>query len=85
MKGKPAWNKGLTKETSPILAEKADRAIGKRVGIPSPMKGIPSGKKGLTYEEIYGPEKGAKLKENRRKKKLEYWDDYRMRHPDGRS
>jgi hypothetical protein len=31
-------------------------------------KGLPSGKKGMSYEEIYGPEVAAKMREVRSKK-----------------
>ncbi len=40
---------------------------------PAPNKGVPSGKKGMTYAEIYGPEKAAQMLEKRKLKKLEYW------------
>jgi hypothetical protein len=64
-KGRIPWNKGKTG------VQKAWNK-GKKLG-PACNKGIPSGKKGMTYEEIYGPEKAAELKELRRNKKLEYW------------
>ena len=66
-KGRVPWNKGKKG-----LVESSRK--GKK-GNPSPFKGIPSGKKGLTYEEIYGPEKAAELKEKRRLKKMEYWNN----------
>jgi len=66
-KGRIPWNKGKTE-----LVESSRK--GKK-GTPSPFKGIPSGKKGLTYEEIHGPEKAAELREKRRLKKTEYWNN----------
>ena len=69
--GKEPWNKGKTKETDTRIKNTAEA----RLSVPSPRKGIPSGKKGLTYAEIYGPEKAAELKEKRRLKKVEYWQN----------
>ncbi len=69
MIGKEPWNKGKTKDTDPRLESNSNKAKGR---IPY-NKGIPSGKKGMTYEEIYGPEKAKKLKELRRIIKTEYW------------
>lgn len=63
MIGKTPWNKG----------RKCPEIGDARRGKPAHNKGIPSGKKGLTYEEIYGHEKAAELKEKRRLQKLEFW------------
>lgn len=52
MVGHTPWNKGKTKDTDPRIAAMAGIAKGR----PSSNKGIPSGKRGLTYEEIYGEE-----------------------------
>lgn len=44
------WNKGLTKETNPILLEISIKSKGRssiNKGIPSPLKGKPNGKKGI--------------------------------------
>lgn len=70
-KGRIPWNKGLTKEDPRVAAYSKPRKIKKST--PAWNKGIPSGLKGLTYEEIYGPEKAAKLKELRRLRNIEYW------------
>ena len=72
-KGRIPWNKGLTKETHSSLAELGESISRRSKGKTAHNKGIPSGKKGMTYEEIYGPEKAAELKEKRRLKKIEYW------------
>lgn len=64
-KGRVPWNKGMT---SQVESPKKGKP-----GTPSSRKGIPSGKKGLTYEQLYGPEKAAEMKEQRRLKKIEYW------------
>lgn len=71
MVGVEPWNKGKTKATDSRLAIMSDKLTG-RVAY---NKGVPSGKKGLTYEEIYGVEKAAELKEKRRLKKCEYWQN----------
>jgi hypothetical protein len=69
MVGKEPWSKGKTKDTDPRLALISEKAKGR---IPY-NKGQKGPHKGLTYEEIYGPEKAAEIKEKRRLKKLEYW------------
>jgi hypothetical protein len=74
MVGKNPWSKGKTKENDLRLANISASKKGK----PAPNKGIPSGKKGLTYEEIYGVEKAAEIKEKRRLKKLEYWQNKKL-------
>lgn len=56
------WCKGKTKETDSRLANISKSNKGKL----SPFKGKPSGKKGMTYEEIYGFEVSEKMKETRR-------------------
>jgi hypothetical protein len=71
----PMKGKVLTKEHKEKLSEANKGKVGFWTGKTAPNKGIPSGKKGLTYEEIYGPEKAAEIKEKRRQKKLEYWQD----------
>ena len=48
----PIWCTGLTKDTSPILAE-IGQAVSKKLG-------------GKTYEEIYGPEKAHQRREHQR-------------------
>lgn len=63
MIGKTPWNKG----------KKCPELGASKKGKPAHNKGIPSGKKGLSYEEIYGPEKAAKLKEQRKLKKIQFW------------
>jgi hypothetical protein len=114
-KGKQAWNKGLTKETSENVAKysvsnpnkgfKKGHTITKkgtklvkdksgnkfRVSInderitTGELEGIHKGRvahnkgkpgihKGKTYEEIYGPEKAAELRENRRLSNLRRWN-----------
>lgn len=65
MVGKEPWNKG----------KKCPELGLSKLGKPAHNKGIPSGKKGKTYEEIYGVEKAAELKEKRRLKKLEFWQN----------
>jgi|AntAceMinimDraft_11_1070367.scaffolds.fasta_scaffold02748_1 hypothetical protein len=69
MVGKTPWSKGKTKENDFRLAAISESKKGK----PAPNKGVPSGKKGMTYAEIYGPEKAAQMLEKRKLKKLEYW------------
>lgn len=73
MIGKEPWNKGLNKDNNSKLKEMAEA----KTGTPSPFKGVPSGKKGLTYEEIYGIEKAAELKEVRRLKMIARWENKR--------
>lgn len=55
MKGRKAWNKGLTKEDPRVR-----KIIESRIGISPPIKG-------KTYEEYYGKEKARQLKENHSK------------------
>lgn len=66
MKGKSAWNKGITKETDDrlrVLGEKVSKSCKGR----EPWnKGKSLGTKGKTYEEIYGPEMALKMKERRK-------------------
>lgn len=92
--GKPAWNKGLilTEEQRKNMGPGKGRVPwnkgktgvqvstrkGKK-GPTSPSKGKPSGKKGMTYEEIYGPEKAAEIKEKRRLKKIQYWEEQKRK------
>lgn len=59
MIGKEPWNKG----------KKCPELGLHHKGKPAHNKGIPSGKKGMTYEEIYGPEKAKELRELRKKKR----------------
>jgi hypothetical protein len=70
--GRPSPNKGkpspLRGRPSPLKGRKRGKT-----GKPSHNAGVPSGNKGKTYEEMYGPEKAAELKEQKRIKKLEYW------------
>jgi len=76
-KGRPSPMKGriLTEEHKERISEANKGKVGFWAGKTALNKGIPSGKKGLTYEEIYGPEKAAEIKEMRRLKKLEYWQN----------
>ena len=71
----PMKGKVLTQEHKEKISKANKGKVGFWAGKPAPNKGIPSGKKGLTYEEIYGPEKAAEIKEKRRLKKLEYWQN----------
>lgn len=67
MVGKTPWNKG--KECPEIGLSKK--------GKPALNKGKPSGKKGMTYAEIYGPEKAAEMLEKRRLQKIKFWEEKR--------
>lgn len=68
-RGKPSWNKGLTKETDARVAKysnnrtykptESTRAIWRKQ-----RKGRVSFKKGKTNEETFGEEKAAKIREN---------------------
>lgn len=71
----PMKDRVLTKEHKERISKANKGKIGFWAGKTAPNKGVPSGKKGLTYEEIYGPEKAAEIKEKRRLKKLEYWQN----------
>lgn len=63
MIGKEPWNKGKKCPELGIF----------NIGKPAYNKGIPSNKKGMTYEQIHGPIKAAELKEKRREDKVNYW------------
>lgn len=66
--GRIPWNKG--KKGSQVPWNK------NKTGLQSAWnKGKPTGKKGLTYEEIYGLEKALLLKEKRKQTKIKYWED----------
>lgn len=71
MIGNVPWNKGKTKETDEKIAMLSAQWKGRS----APNKGVPSKQKGRTYEEIYGKEKAEELKELRRLKKIEYWQN----------
>lgn len=68
-KGKPGWNKGLTKETDERIKLKAERQTGiplseeHRKSLCKP-KSVPNYRKNKTYEEVYGIEKAKALKES---------------------
>lgn len=70
MIGKIPWNKGLTKDTNSSIAAMAKKAENRKPH----NKGKASPVKGKTYEEIYGPEKAAKLIEIRRLASQHKWD-----------
>jgi len=55
------WNKGLTKNTDNRIAQAGKKLSDTVTGRTAHNKGIPSGKKGLTYEEIYGKELAENL------------------------
>lgn len=61
------WNKGLTKDTDVRVAQYSETLSNSVTGRTAHNKGIPSGKKGLTYEEIYGKETADSLLNLRRK------------------
>lgn len=69
MKGKPSPLKG--KKTGPMSEEQKAKMKGR----PAYNKGKPSPSRGKTYEELYGPEKAAELKELRRQRKIKYWSE----------
>ena len=64
-KGRVPWNKGVT-----LTDDQKKNIKGFKKGNIPANKGIPSGKKGMSYEEIYGPEVAAKMREVRSKKFL---------------
>ena len=64
--GKPAWNKGLTKETD----KRVENYSGERPGSRPDLKERQTGK---TWEEIWGTEKGSEMrKKESEKKKQKY-------------
>jgi hypothetical protein len=67
MIGKEPWNKG----------KKCPEMGKSKIGKPAHNKGKPSGKKGMSYEEIYGKEKAEEMKEQRRLRKIKYWEDHK--------
>lgn len=73
LKGRPSPMKG---KVHPSKGEKrgpmSEGAKAKMKGRPAHNKGEVSPNRGRTYEEIYGPEKAAELREKRRQQKLEY-------------
>lgn len=71
----PMKGKVLTENHKERISKANKGKVGFWTGKIAPNKGVPSGKKGLTYEEIYGVEKAAEIKEKRRLKKLEYWQN----------
>lgn len=72
LKGRVPWNKGLSKEDPRVLAYSKTLSESTQGRI-AWNKGKQSENRGKTYEEIYGPEKAAEIKEKRRQQKLEYW------------
>jgi hypothetical protein len=70
MIGNIPWNKGKSKHDDTRIEKVSENNKGR---IPW-NKGIESVNKGLTYEEIYGNEKAAVLKEKKKQAKQEYWN-----------
>lgn len=62
MIGHIPWNKGKTKETDNMLKRMSES----KKGSISPNRGIPSGNKGKTYEEIYGEQVAKNMKDCRK-------------------
>jgi hypothetical protein len=75
----PRYGKTLTPEHKEKISKANKGKAGFWTGKSAPNKGVPSGKKGLTYEEMYGVEKAAEIKEKRRLKKLEYWQNKKVK------
>lgn len=70
-----SWNKGLTKESSPLLADIARKisktaSDGRMKGEGNPMFGRVHPNKGKTYEEIVGEQKARELRDMRRTEAL---------------
>lgn len=63
--GKEPWNKG---KKCPALSIANKGRVAHNKGKPSPHKG-------KSYEEIYGPEKAAELRELRRLRKIDFWQN----------
>ena len=51
----------------PFTKEHRENLSKAKTGVPSPLKGIPCGTKGMTYEEIYGEETAKRMKDARSK------------------
>jgi hypothetical protein len=74
----PMKGKLLTPEHKEKISKANKGKLGYWLGKTASNKGIASGKKGLTYEEMFGVKKANELKEKRRVKKLEYWKNKKL-------
>jgi hypothetical protein len=82
LKGRPSPMKGKTSKfkgtkRGPMSEESKSKMRGR---VPA-NKGIQSPNKGKTYEELYGPEKAAELREARRQANIKRWDKLRNTSP----